>query len=87
MIKVGVLPSYRVPPGDPRYYDPVGLPLRSGRLHHRLIRPVFADEAAQTGLSCSVTKPCTRAAPRTPRGPGRRISGTPSHQAWPSPWS
>ena len=45
--KVGALP------GLPRYYDPAGLPLGSGRLHHRLIRPVFADEAAQTGLSCS----------------------------------
>jgi len=27
---------------DHRYYDPLGLPLPSGRFHHRLIRPVFA---------------------------------------------
>src|ERR1700737_4222332 len=47
--KVGALPAG---PGR-RYYHPAGLPLRSVRLHHRLIRTVFADEAAQTGLSCS----------------------------------
>ena len=63
--KVGALP------GRARYYDPAGLPLRSGRLHHRLIRPVFADEAAQTGLSCSGPDLRTRAAPHTPEGPGR----------------
>src|SRR5256885_9370116 len=45
--EVGALPTSRW------YYDPVGLPLRSARLHHWLIRTVFADEAAQTGLSCS----------------------------------
>ena len=53
MTEVGALPSRRVPPDDQRYYDPVGLPLRSARFHHRLIQAVFADEAAQTGLSCS----------------------------------
>ncbi len=53
MTEVGVLPSRRVHPGDQRYYDPVGLPLRSAGLHHWLIPTVFADEAAQTGLSCS----------------------------------
>jgi len=36
-----------------RYYHPAGLPLCSARFHHRLIQAVFADEAAQTGLSCS----------------------------------
>jgi len=77
--EVGALPSHRVPPGDLRYYDPVGLPLPSVRLHHRLIRTVFADEAGQTGLSCSVTKPCTRAAPRTPEGPDTAAS--PERQA------
>src|SRR6476646_366865 len=39
--KVGVLPSRRVMlHADQRYYGPLGLPLPSGRLHHRLIRPV-----------------------------------------------
>src|SRR5664279_1840235 len=51
--EVGVLPSCRVHPGDHRYYDPVGLPLPSVRLHHWLIRAVFADKAGKTGLSCS----------------------------------
>ena len=51
--EVGVLPSRRVAHGDQRYYDPVGLPLPSARLRHRLIRAVFADEAGKTGLSCS----------------------------------
>jgi hypothetical protein len=37
-----------------RYYHPAGLPLRSGPFHLRLMEPVYADEAAQTGLSCSV---------------------------------
>ncbi len=43
--KVGALRS--------RYYHPAGLPLRSVPFRHRLIGPVFADEAAQTGLSPS----------------------------------
>jgi hypothetical protein len=47
MTKVGVLSA------PTRYYHPAGLPLRSGPFHLRLIEPVFADEAAQTGLSCS----------------------------------
>ena len=45
--KVGALPAHT------RYYHPAGLPLRSGPFHLRLIEPVFADEAAQTGLSSS----------------------------------
>ncbi|MDN5760340.1 MAG: hypothetical protein L0H59_17755, partial [Tomitella sp.] len=32
--------------GTLRYYDPIGLPLRSTRFHHWLIPVVFADEAA-----------------------------------------
>jgi len=36
-----------------RYYLPAGLPLRSVPFRHRLIGPVFADKAAQTGLSGS----------------------------------
>jgi len=45
--KVGVLDALT------RYYHPAGLPLRSVPFRHRLIGPVFADKAAQTGLSCS----------------------------------
>ncbi len=51
--EVGVLPSRRVSRSDHQYYGPVGLPLPSARLHHRLIRAVFADKAGKTGLSCS----------------------------------
>ena len=51
--EVGALPAHRVAHGVLRYYDPVGLPLRSTRFHHWLIPVVFADKAAQTGLSCS----------------------------------
>src|SRR5258708_19725361 len=51
--EVGALPWCSRRRVSPKYYDPVGLPLRSARLHHRLIRAVFADKAAQTGLSCS----------------------------------
>lgn len=70
MIKAGALRSRRVVlHADPSYYDPLGLPLRSARLRHRLIRTVFADEATQTGLPCSVIRPCARASLRTPQGP------------------
>jgi hypothetical protein len=69
-IKVGVLRSRRVVlHADLNYYDPVGLPLTSARLRLRLIRAVFADEAGQTGLPCSVIRPCARASLRTPQGP------------------
>jgi len=34
-----------------------------------VIRAVFADEAGQTGLPCSVVRPCARATSPTPRGP------------------
>ena len=51
--KVGALPPDGALPRRLGYYHPAGLPLRSVRLRHRLIRAVFADEAAQTGLSCS----------------------------------
>src|SRR5258706_13535815 len=51
--KVGALPPDGALPRRLGYYDPAGLPLRSARFRHRLIRAVFADEAAQTGLSCS----------------------------------
>src|SRR5258708_24413491 len=76
MTEVGALPSRRVPPGDPQYYDPVGLPLRSARLHHWLIRTVFADKAAQTGLSCPDPNHAYVPLP-VPRGdPTKGISGT-----------
>src|SRR5665213_3072191 len=74
--EVRALPSCRVHPGDRQYYDPVGLPLASGRFHHWLIRPVFADEAGKTGLSCS--KPNRAYVPLPiPRGdPTGGFSGT-----------
>src|ERR1039458_4292081 len=50
--EVGVLPTSHLV-DDEWYYDPVGLPLRSARFHHWLIRAVFADKPEQTGLSCS----------------------------------
>jgi hypothetical protein len=69
-IKAGALRSRRVVlHADLHYYGPLGLPLPSVRLRTRLIRTVFADEAEQTGLPCSVTRPCARATSRTPRGP------------------
>jgi hypothetical protein len=69
-IKAGVLRSRRVVlHADLNYYDPLGLPLTSARLRHRLIQAVFADEAGQTGLSCSVIRPCARASLPTPQGP------------------
>src|SRR5258708_2377510 len=69
----------------PRYYDPVGLPLRSARLHHWLIRAVFADKAAQTGLSPS--EPGLTCVPiPIPRGdPTKGKSGTPVGRMLPSP--
>src|SRR6202162_340325 len=69
-IKAGVLRYWRVVlHADPHYYDPLGLPLPSARLRHRLIRTVFADEAGQTGLPCSVIRPYARASLPTPQGP------------------
>jgi len=69
-IKAGDLRSRRVVlHADHHYYDPLGLPLTSTRFHHRLIRTVFADEASQTGLPCSVIRLCARASFRTPQGP------------------
>jgi hypothetical protein len=71
----------------PRYYDPVGLPLASGRFHHWLIRPVFADEAGETGLSCSEQDRAYVPLP-VPRGdPTMGVSGTcQSVGRGPSPW-
>jgi len=76
MTEVGVLPSCRVPPGDQRYYDPVGLPLASVEFHHWLIPTVFADEAGKTGLSCPEPNRAYVPLP-VPRGdPTMGISGT-----------
>src|SRR5258708_33096745 len=73
--EVGALPSRHVAHGDLRYYDPVGLPLHSARLHHWLIRAVFADKAAQTGLSCPEPNRAYVPLP-VPRGdPTKGISG------------
>src|SRR5579859_3121600 len=74
--EVGALPWCSGSHHPPRYYDPVGLPLASVGLHHWLIPTVFADEAGQTGLSCS--DPTLACVPLPiPRGdPTKGISGT-----------
>src|ERR1700733_782775 len=82
LTEVGALPHRTLTAG---YYDPIGLPLRSARLHHWLIRTVVADEAAQTGLSCPEPGHRMRAAPHTPRRPDEGISGTPHRRGSPSP--
>jgi len=82
--EVGVL-SARHLAGDGRYYDPAGLPLRSARLHHWLIRAVFADEAAQTGLSCSEPSRACVPIPLPRRDSTRGMSGTPVGRMLPSP--
>src|SRR5579872_3852753 len=76
MTEVGVPPWYAGNLHPPRYDDPVGLPLHSARFHHWLIRPVFADKAVKTGLSCSDRNRAYVALP-LPRGdPTKGISGT-----------
>src|SRR3954447_2858344 len=82
MIKVRALPSRRVVlHADQRYYAPLGLPLPSGRLHHRLIRPVSCPTSgvvrrvspvpAQTVHTCHLPYPG-----RTPRAdPGTGLWG------------
>ena len=85
--EVGALSSCRVPPGDQRYYDPVGLPLASARFHHWLIRAVFADEAGKTGLSCSEPSRAYVPLPVPRRDSTRGMSGTPVGRALSSPWN
>ena len=69
-IKARVLRYWRVVlHADPHYYDPLGLPLASAGFRTRLIPAVFAEEAGQTGLPCSVIRPCARASLPTPGGP------------------
>ena len=72
--KVGAL-RYRtvVLSAGHRYYGPLGLPLGSARFHHRLIRPVFADEAAETDLFCSAANRKERATSRTPGRPSAPV--------------
>src|SRR6202142_1109681 len=79
MTEVGALPSRRVAHGDQRYYDPVGLPLASARLHHWLIRAVFADEAGKTGLSCPEPSRAYVPLPVPRRDQVGGMSGTPVH--------
>jgi len=85
LTEVGALPwcSGRTPP---RYYDPVGLPLRSARLHHWLIRAVFADEAAQTGLSCPEPDRAYVPIPLPRRDATVGMSAAPVGRMLPSPW-
>ena len=75
MTTAGTLPSSRVLRRDHRrYYDPLGLPLRSGRLRLRLIRArLAADVGCADGPLVFRTPPLTRAAPPTPPGPPTRF--------------
>src|SRR5258708_24960531 len=83
--EVGALPWGSGLCVPPRYYDPVGLPLRSARLHHWLIRTVFADKAAQTGLSSSEPNRASVPIPIPRRDPTKGMSGTPAGRMLPSP--
>src|ERR1700690_1008344 len=85
MTEVGVLPSCRVSHGDQRYYYPVGPPPHSLQFHHWLIWPVFADKAAQTGLSCSEPSRAYVPLPVPRRNSTRGMSGTPVGRILPSP--
>ncbi len=83
--EVGVLPSRRVPPGDQRHYDPVGLPLASVGIHHWLIPTVFADEAGKTGLSCPEPSLAYVPLPVPRRDLAKGMSGRQLGQVLPSP--
>src|SRR5690242_6408550 len=85
MTEVGALPWCSGHHHPPRYYDPVGLPLTSGGLHHWLIPPVFADEAGKTGLSSPERNRAYVPLPRTPRRPGEANVRNDSRQGSPSP--
>jgi hypothetical protein len=55
---------------DQRYYDPLGLPLRSKGFHHRLIPLVSRPTQACTdGPLQFQTRLCARAISHTPRRP------------------
>src|SRR5215475_7679791 len=81
--EAGALPRQRLAAAA-RYHDPVGLPLRSARFHHWLIRPVFADKAAQTGLSCPEPGHAHVPIPIPRRNPARAYPERP-HPVLPSP--
>jgi hypothetical protein len=83
--EVGALPSCWVSPSDRQYYDPVGLPLRSVQFHHWLIGTVFADKAAQTGLSCSEPSRAYVPLPVPRRDSTMGMSGPPVGRMLPSP--
>ena len=83
--EVGALPSCRVAHGYQRYYDPVGLPLRSVGFHHWLIPTVFADEAAQTGLSCPEPSRAYVPLPVPRKDSTKGMSGSPVGRMLPSP--
>jgi hypothetical protein len=84
--EVGALPWCSERCAPPSYYDPVGLPLRSPRLHHWLIRGVFADEAAQTGLSCPEPDRACVPIPIPRKDPTKGMSAAPVGRVLPSPW-
>src|SRR5215472_1721992 len=86
----GVTTAGALPPDDalPRrlgYYDPVGLPLRSARLHHRLIRAVFAGRRLRRRVS--PVPDLTLSTSRSPYPGGTRRTITPDRVrlTWPSP--
>ena len=69
----GTLPSSRVVRREARrYYDPLGLPLRTTRFRRRLIRARCPDSGRADGPLVFRSSPCTRAAPPTPPRPATR---------------
>src|SRR5258708_2000490 len=83
--KVGALPPDGALPRRLGYYDPVGLPLRSARLHHRLIRAVFAGRRLHR--RASPVPDHTLSTFRSPYPGETRLTVTPDRvrRTWPSP--
>src|SRR5439155_8228287 len=83
----GTLRSARVVRREPpRYYDPLGRPLRTACFRHRLIHVALPRHpVAQTGLSCSTSLRAhvLRPLPRRDLRHVRLRTGAP--QTWPSP--
>jgi hypothetical protein len=72
MIKVRALPSRRVLlHADHRYYDPLGLRCPPADFTIGLYRGSLPDAGQADGSLLFRTRPCTRAAFRTPRRPSR----------------
>lgn len=67
--KVGALPWCSGRCAHPRYYDPVGLPLRSARFHHWPNTSGLCWQGCANGSLLSRTRRCVRADPRAPEGP------------------